>query len=145
MKIANKIQLVIPDSCVMLKWCVWEAEDREQIVKMQDDFVHNEIQIAFPAILEWELNNYLGRKLSEEEATRKYSYFKILQATMALLTLEMTGLAFKIMKKCPSVSFYDASYHAMALHMKGVFLTADKKYYDKTKSLGNIQLLKDYK
>lgn len=37
-------------------------------------------------------------------------------------------------------AIYDAVYHALAITEKGTFITADKKHYEKTKSLGSIQL-----
>jgi len=40
-----------------------------------------------------------------------------------------------------SVSFYDASYHALAKKIGGVFITADNRYYDKAKVVGNIEPL----
>lgn len=144
MRIANTSRLIFPDANVMIKWCVREEEDREQVEKMQEDFVDEKIQIVSSGLVEWELNNYLGRKFSENEAARKYSYFKLFQFTQIFLNLEISSLAFKIMKKCPGVTFYDASYHSMGLLMKGLFLTADKKYYERAKSFGNIKLLKDY-
>lgn len=42
-------------------------------------------------------------------------------------------------------SIYDSIYHAMAIKMNCVFLTADRRHYDKTKKLGNILLLEDWK
>ncbi len=38
-------------------------------------------------------------------------------------------------------SFYDSSYHFLAIIHKATFLTADKKYFQKAKQLGNIELL----
>lgn len=38
-------------------------------------------------------------------------------------------------------SFYDTSYHFLAMLLKGIFLTADKEYFEKGKKLGNIKLL----
>ncbi len=144
MRTENTSRLIFPDSNVMIKWCVREEEDREQIEKMQEDFTDERIQIVSSGLLEWELNNYLGRKFSENEAVQKYSYFKLFQFTQIFLNLEISSLAFRIMKKCPGVSFYDASYHALALQNHALFLTADVNYYNKAKSFGNIKLLKDY-
>ncbi len=135
---------IIPDSSVMIKWCVKEEEDRKQIVKMQEDFMSDRLEILVPQLLEWEVNNYLGRSFDPDLASEKYSNFKMLHLREASLTLEISHSAFEIMKKCPGVTFYDASYHALALNKGGTFLTADKKYYEKTKNHGNIMLLKDY-
>lgn len=38
-------------------------------------------------------------------------------------------------------SIYDAIFHALAIVENGTLITADKKYYAKTKTLGHIKLL----
>ena len=144
MQIAGTKPLLVPDTSVMLKWCVKEQEDRQHVKKMQDDFLERNINIIVPALLGWELNNFLGRIYSPEVALMKYSYFKTFRLTESLLlNLEVSGLAFRIMKKA-DVTFYDASYHALALFLNGTFLTADVKYYNKAKAFGGIKLLGDY-
>lgn len=136
--------LIIPDSSVLIKWCVKEEEDREQVVKMQQDFVDDKFKILVPMLIDWEINNFLGRSFDPSTASSKYSNFKMLQLTSVTPTLELSHEAFKIMKKCPGVSFYNASYHALAIQHEAVFLTADKKYFDKAKKLGQVMLLKAY-
>ncbi len=42
-------------------------------------------------------------------------------------------------------TFYDASYHAVALVFGGVFLTADSRHKGKTESFGSVVLLQDWK
>jgi predicted nucleic acid-binding protein len=42
-------------------------------------------------------------------------------------------------------SFYDAVYHALAINHDCKFITADVKHYEKTKRLGYIVLLSDWK
>jgi len=81
---------------------------------------------------------------SQTQALTKFSHFRTLKIKEALLSIETAALAFKIMKKCTSVSFYDASYHALALYSGGTFITADKKYFKKARSFGHIQQLKTY-
>jgi len=56
------------------------------------------------------------------------------------LDKEICELIFKLMKDL-SVSFYDASYHALSQRMGGIFITADDNYYEKARSTGNIELL----
>ena len=41
-------------------------------------------------------------------------------------------------------SFYDASYHALAILNDCYFITADKRHFIKTEQLGNIVLLSDW-
>lgn len=42
-------------------------------------------------------------------------------------------------------SMYDSIYHAIAIEANGVFVTADKKHFAKTKQHGNICLLENWK
>ena len=39
---------------------------------------------------------------------------------------------------------FDTLYHAVALEKDALLITADKKYYNKAKNIGNILLLNDY-
>lgn len=57
---------------------------------------------------------------------------------------EAINLAF--IKAVPNghISSFDAIYHALAIKMKGTFLTLDKRHYNKTHQyLGHIMLLDD--
>ena len=59
-------------------------------------------------------------------------------------TISQTNIASEIVQKYKGVSFYDAVYHAMAIIYAGTLITADEKYYKKTKALGHSMLLQDY-
>ncbi|WP_036244591.1 PIN domain-containing protein [Methylobacter tundripaludum] len=39
----------------------------------------------------------------------------------------------------------DTLYHALAIHLNAVFLTADELYYRKTQTVGCIRLLSDWR
>lgn len=41
-------------------------------------------------------------------------------------------------------SMYDSIYHALAIQLDTVFVTADKRHYEKTHYLGHIKLLNDW-
>jgi len=41
-------------------------------------------------------------------------------------------------------SFYDASYHALAISNECQFITADKRHVAKTKNFGHVTLLQDW-
>jgi len=41
-------------------------------------------------------------------------------------------------------SIYDSIYHALAIQLDGVFVTADKRHYAKARSRGHIMLLEDW-
>lgn len=135
----------VVDSSVLIKWLVEEADCLEQAQKIRLDYLSEDIGILVPAFVFWELNNYFGRKYDEKTASSIFVQYKNYQMLPCMVTLEMSTLAFKIMKRHSTVSFYDASYHALALLKNATFVTNDKKYYEKARDFGSIQLLKDYK
>jgi predicted nucleic acid-binding protein len=40
---------------------------------------------------------------------------------------------------------FDTLYHAVALHLGALLITADEQYFRKAKDIGNIKLLADYR
>ncbi len=41
-------------------------------------------------------------------------------------------------------TLFDSIYHAMALERGGVFVTADRKHVDRTRSFGGVMLLSEW-
>ncbi len=39
------------------------------------------------------------------------------------------------------MTFYDAVYHAVALQVNGIMVTADKAYFEKAKGKGKVMLI----
>ncbi|QQR54330.1 type II toxin-antitoxin system VapC family toxin [Candidatus Peregrinibacteria bacterium] len=141
---ADDTKKLILDTSVLLKWLINEPEDLEQANHLRALFLKGEVDIKILALTVWEVNNQLGRIYDPNAAAGLFSHFQMYKIPQAILKTSDCLMAFHIMKKCPGVSFYDASYHAVALQESAGFLTADKKYYDKAKKLGHILLLKDY-
>ena len=135
----------IVDASIIIKWLVHEKDDLSFALSLLNDFSNKKIQLSIPIFIHWEVNNFLGRALDLESASEKYSYFKLLKLEENHLSMSATVRAFAIMKKFRKVSFYDASYHALAIENGGIFLTADKKYYEKTREIGSVMLLQNYK
>lgn len=69
------------------------------------------------------------------------SCLKIMDLDQKLIK-ETDKLTKKSHPKSGFPSFYDSSYHALAILNDCNFITIDKKHYDKTKHLKNIKLLK---
>ena len=43
------------------------------------------------------------------------------------------------------MTFYDAVYHAVALLLKGVLVTADEAYFRKARKKGRVVMLRDWR
>lgn len=136
-------QNIVIDASVLIKWFTKENEDNDAIERMMEDFKYKRITINVPAVIMWEIGNWAGR-ICNKDVTYILSQIQMYGFMHADFDIRYAALACEIMRKHQKVSFYDASYHALALSRQAIFFTADKKYYEQTKKRGNIKLLKDY-
>lgn len=137
----NKIVL---DTSVIIKWYALEEEGRANALKIASDYKDGKIEIVMPVFYLWEVNNYLSRYFKMESAYSIYSNLKLLRFKEYELSHSLTKLSFQIIKKISGISFYDASFHALAIQENAILITCDEKYFHKTKKLGHIKLLKNY-
>lgn len=135
----------IVDASVLIKWVGREAEDLNQAEALRVAYKNGQVELTVLTLTFWEIGSYLSGKFDAKTATSVFNHFQNYAFVQTVLSLEEVATAMSIVKKYPGVSFYDASYHALALNKAKVFLTADKRYYEKAGKLGHIQLLKDYR
>ena len=133
----------VADASVLLKWAVYESEDFQQSLMFEDDVKKGKVDVFVPIHCFSEICNMLGRD-RHSVAISFLSYLMHSDITECGLSLNMSIVAFDLMKKYTKISFYDAFYHALAIRENAIFITADKKYYDKTRRRGHIMLLKNY-
>jgi predicted nucleic acid-binding protein len=140
----NKPIYVI-DSNVFIKWIYEEVERRAQTLNVINDIASRRISVLVPALCSFEISNFLGRNFNSEEASALFSWYRSLKISEAMVSEELASLAFKIVKKNRAkISFYDASYHALAIQNKAIFVTDDLKYYKQAASFGHIIKLENY-
>ena len=132
------------DASVVLKWIRIEEVDAQQATVVFKEFHLRKTRLAIPHYAYAEIANILGLDLSREVACTAFSYLLGMKLDEYPITLEVVSVATELMEKYKGVSFYDAGYHAIALLHGGTFITADEKYYQKTRKEGSIMLLKDY-
>lgn len=135
--------LYIPDASVVLKWATFDEEDHEQALQFERDLRSEMVQASIPPHFFPEICNMLGRK-NPKAAVSFFTYLSELSFHEYPLTTRLASLGFLLMEKFSGITFYDASYHALAIIENGTFLTADEKYYRTAYREGHIMLLKDY-
>ena len=134
---------IIVDASVVLKWVLPEEDDTNEAYELADDFFNKRISVFVPAHFHSEVANIAARKVP----LLAFSFIhQIINSELrpCQLGLELLNTAFRLMKKYPKISFYDAFYHALAIERRGIFITADQKYYQTVKKEGSILSLKDY-
>ena len=122
------MKLVVPDASVLLKWVL--PEEREphaaQAIAIRDAFMAGRIRLVVPSLWFYEAGNVLVAHYPDSAAERfaALAAFRLPEArsTSAWRERIVTLTAGR------GVRFYDASYHALAAMLGGVFVTADEKY-----------------
>ncbi|MFA5792807.1 MAG: type II toxin-antitoxin system VapC family toxin [Candidatus Gracilibacteria bacterium] len=137
-------KIYITDSSVAIKWLTKEEPFATEALKILNDYATEKIKLIVPDIFWWELGNYFGRETDSKTAYAILMSLKKYRFATYMLDNEHTLTALRIMEDYSGVSFYDASYHALAIQNKATFITCDEKYYQKARKLGCIKLLKDY-
>lgn len=140
---ADSRPLFIADASVIVKWAVNELEDLKQALAFKNDFINKVITVIVPTFCFPEVCNALYLK-NPKNALRFLADLFLFNITEYHITFGLANISFQFMKQYRGISFYDALYHALAIEQKGTFITADEKYYRKTKKEGHIMLLKDY-
>lgn len=141
---AENKSIHIIDASVILKWILSDEIHYENALRILNDAVDREIILYIPEHTYTEVANILAMKGYEDIGERLYHFFDKGLLMSPGHTIAQTKKTTEIMRQYKGVSFYDATYHAMAIIRHGTFITADAKYYQKTKKLGHSLLLQDY-
>jgi len=144
----KKPLIYIPDASVIIAFLLQENLWQKQLNKFFSDLKQEKIQCCVPYLWYYEVGNRLSR-IKEKQSTEDFSQALFsnefdLGFTTVEVTKKQSDKAFALCQKYPYISFYDASYHALAQYLNGIFLTADKKYYTLTRKEKNIEFIVNY-
>lgn len=110
----------------------------------------NEITICVPTLFTYELVSIANRvNISSERVLDMIELMEETNLTSLKPTKKMWRQAEIIANqgnpKSGFPSMYDSIYHAMAIDLKGIFVTADEKHFKKSHEFGSMLLLRDWK
>src|SRR5215471_5040943 len=117
------MKIVVPDASVLLKWVIPTAEDgRDAALDIRDAAIAGRIALLVPALWLYEVGNTLARRFPDH-AARLLSALVDFGLVERSATDEWREQALAL-TRTHAVTFYDATYHALALVEGGVFVTA---------------------
>jgi len=139
---------IVLDSCVFCKLFLQEP-DRQQAINLMKMLIEQSYEIIEPSLFLYEV--LAVAKMSHFPALTMYELILELQKNqLQLVELERSDVE-KTLEICEMghaksgfPSFYDASYHALAIHHVCYFVTADQRHFSKTWQLGHVILLNDW-
>lgn len=142
---AGKMQIVIADSSVLVKWLNDENEERvEEAAKILQDARDDKIVIFAPQLSRYEIGNALLKKklktsLAFDTLTASYELPVNFVSETEKLAIATYEIAYK-----NHLTYYDASFIALAKHLDATLVTDNPKHQAKVRGVKVIHL-KDYK
>jgi len=136
------------DSCVFSKLFLQEP-DRQEAIELITELSKRNTQVLVPSLFLYEVLSIAA--ISSFSIQSTYALIKQYQsANLSLVELDQPTIL-KAIEICEQgheksgfPSFYDASYHALAIINECQFITADKRHVAKTKEFGHVTLLSDW-
>ena len=121
--------LVIPDASVILKWVLPSADeaDADRALALRDAIASGVIHALAPDLWLYEVGNTLARRLPEQ-AGLLLDVLVRFDLPRALPSRKWRSQVHDLTRRY-GVTFYDAAYHAHAILERGVFVTADERYF----------------
>ena len=134
--------IVTPDASVLLKWVLpgHAEQDTDAALALRDEAVAGTLDLVVPQLWIHEVGNTLARRFPDDAAE--------LLAPLADFGLTEASLDSRWRARAVSLSvtygvtFYDAAYHAVALGLAGVFVTADERYVGRASGAGGVSSLR---
>ncbi len=132
---------VVLDASVITKWYTKE-KDAEIAIKYRDMHVGGKLTIVEPSLLIYEVTNALNYNPNFNEADVKASIESLMDLHLKIIdpSKEVIGKIVTLARNY-GTSIYDSSYLALANMLDVNMITADDKFWEKTKDDSHIQLL----
>lgn len=132
------------DASVVAKW-FFEEEKTDLALTLLEEHKLGKININVPVLLLFEFGNTVIKKFREdidtqEEFNRDLADLLASALNFVAPTQDLLKLTYTLSRKY-EITFYDATYVALAQKLKCDFVTADKKLYQTTKNLKFVKLL----
>jgi predicted nucleic acid-binding protein len=139
---------VVLDSCVFNKLFL-DENDKEQAIQLITELSKRHYQVIVPNLFLYEVLTIAS--VSNFPIQQAYELLELYQkASLTLVDLDKPCIL-KAIEICETShpksgfpSFYDASYHALAIANHCIFITADSRHVSKTAQFGHVVLLKDW-
>lgn len=136
---------IVVDTSVVVKWL---NQDNEQDIDKADKILHDvskgTARLLAPELVKYEVANVLlcGKKLTAKQARICLAAFYGLPITFVGDNEQLTLLTYNIAEKC-GITYYDASFMAIAKDFDATLITDNVKHQGKAPDIAVIAL-KDY-
>ena len=136
---------IVPDASIILKWVLPREKEpfSRQAQAIGQAFYDNEIDLIIPSLWVYEVANVLTIKYPEV-ARVLLAHLLNLNIPVIHPSPKHIELATRLVAR-HAVTFYDASYLALAVAVGALFVTADEKFLQKVTGDKFCQHIRDWK
>lgn len=134
---------IVVDSSVLIKWFKSRNEDLlAEAHALLDEVERRPLEVHVPALLLYEIGNILLVKTRLEPAALKNAIDRL-----EALPLSVAPPATPLLKRAArlgrdlDLTFYDASFLALAVELDSPFVTADRRLFDRARTLPRVRHL----
>lgn len=134
---------IVVDTSVLIKWIKTKDEDLlNEARRLLADIERRPLEVHVPALLLYEVGNILLLKTDLDAAglNDALSNLESLPFTVAPPATPLLRRAARLGREL-GLTFYDASFLALAVEMDCPFVTADRPFFDRTRSLPRVRHL----
>ena len=134
--------IVTPDASVLLRWVLPgdDEQDTDAALALRDAAATGTLDLVVPQLWIYEVGNTLATRFPDVAGELLASLVDF-GLTEAKLDARWRTRAVSL-SVTYGVAFYDAAYHAVALALGGVFVTADERYVRRASEVGGISSLR---
>lgn len=136
---------IVVDTSVFIKWVKTRDEEFiEESRRLLSEIEARAIEVHVPALLLYEAGNILLLKtrLSAPSLARAIEHLEALPFKIAPPATPLLKRAVRVGRRF-GVTFYDASFVALALELDCPFVTADRGLYERTRAIPRVRHLAD--
>lgn len=141
--------IVVPDASVFNKLFLDEP-DRHHAVDLFAHCIEADIELVAPDILRYEVMSVAMRFgipfafVHNILDIQRSAGLRVLEPSLQALQ-HAEKIATSGHEKSGYPDLHDSIYHALALELGGIFVTADHRHFAKTKAFGGMTLLEDWR
>jgi predicted nucleic acid-binding protein len=134
--------MIVLDASVVLKWLFDDEDGAERASGLKDAHVAGHEIVAVPDLLFYEIGNVLTTKTRLSEAAMGEAFSLLWEFSLERFDLGLEEFQGSLaLARKYKIALYDAAYIELSRRLKCSFVTADKKLYEKVKSIKTVKLL----
>jgi predicted nucleic acid-binding protein len=137
---------IVVDTSVLIKWIKTKNEDLvNEARRLLTDIERRPLEVHVPALLLYEVGNILllKTKLDTAGLNEALSNLESLPFSVAPPATPLLKRAARLGKEL-SLTFYDASFVALAVELDCLFITADRPLFEHARSLPRVRHLSKF-